>query len=94
MIGENELLFELITAALTRDDDDSYVKYAFERVESDVADQYDAQSLVAVFGLFAAGVIEAWAQDTDRDPLEVLRAMAVASAAFAGEEDDEDDVQG
>lgn len=85
----NSLAMELITASMTREDLAEFVKYANDRLDEELGSQEEAYSLITILAGFAGGAVRAWAEDTHREPAEVMQAIALAQAGEVYTDDEE-----
>lgn len=72
---------ELITASRSGMTDEQFTLYARSRLDESLDSQEDAYSLITALAFFAGGAITAWAEDTGREPEDVLRAIALDAAS-------------
>ena len=56
------------------------MKYTFTRLDDELHTQHDAYTLIGVLVGMCGAAISAWAEDTDRTPVELLRTIALANA--------------
>lgn len=73
----NALLVELVTACDGKVDED-YVKYVKQRLDEELATQEEAYELIVRLAAFGGASVQAWAEDTNREPGAVLQSIAVA----------------
>ena len=74
------LAMELITASRGGMQDEDFIKYARTRLDETLDTQEDAYALITALAFFAGGAISAWAEDTGREPDDVLRTIALDAA--------------
>ena len=74
------LTLELITASRSGMDDVEFTRYARTRVLEDLGTLDEAVSVITTLAFFAGSAVQAWAEDTERDPDDVLRAIALDAA--------------
>ena len=75
------LALELITASQSGMPESEFVRYAHSRLDEDLDTTADAYALITTLAFFAGGAVTAWAEDTNRDPVDVLRTIALDAAA-------------
>lgn len=70
------LLVELVTAS-DGNPDANYVSYVRQRLDEELATQDEAYDLIIRLASFGGMAVHAWADDTDREPGNVLQAIAL-----------------
>lgn len=85
-----QLALELITTMMLRDDLAECVAYVNQRLDEELLSQDDAYSLIGILAGLASGAIRAWAEDTDREPEDLLRTIALAHASEDDTDEDDD----
>lgn len=73
------LALELVTAS-RQGDQVAYVEYVNGRLDEELHDTDDAYHLIALLASIAGMSITAWAEDTGREPAEVLQLIALDAA--------------
>jgi predicted transcriptional regulator len=86
------LALELMTAS-TSDDEAAFLAYCQRRLLEERLSMDELKRLVSLLAAFAGNSIVAWAEDTDRDPQQVMHAIGldIAQGEYRNNNNEDDD---